>query len=51
MVTTETYGKYITQDWQKIKPHDFPDYFDKLIKLTGFIQWVIVIQKVLLRTH
>ena len=35
MIATETYGKYVTRDWQKIKPHHFPeatvDYFDKTI--------------------
>ena len=25
MDVTETYGKYVTRDWQKFKPHDFPD--------------------------
>ena len=52
MVATEPWVKYITWDWQKIKPHDFPDtrvdYFDKIIKFTGSIQCAIAIHRTLL---
>ena len=40
IIATETHGEYteyITRNWQKIKLHFFPDYFNKIIKLTGFI--------------
>ena len=47
IAATGTYGKYITQDWKKIKQLDFlnarVDYFDKIIKLIGCISCVIAV--------
>ena len=47
MVATETYDKYTTRDWQKIKPHDFldtrVDYLDKIFKVTGSVSTYVVI--------
>ena len=43
-VTMKTSGKYITRDLQKIKAKAFPDYFNKIIILTGSIQQVIAIE-------
>lgn len=52
MVAIVTYGKYVIQDWEKIKKSHFPNtgvyYFDKVVKSTGFIQCVIAIHRILL---